>query len=70
VTGRSPEHTLFIPFHFAEAAANTLTDQRLDKIPDYKVCAVRVAKAAAVPSRPGVESPLTERGTIKDPVTA
>jgi formate dehydrogenase alpha subunit len=73
VTGRSPESTLFIPFHFAEAAANTLTDQRLDKrakIPDYKVCAVRVAKAATVPTRSGAETPLTDRGTIKDPVTA
>jgi formate dehydrogenase alpha subunit len=73
VTGRSPESTLFIPFHFAEAAANTLTDQRLDKrakIPDYKVCAVQVAKAATIPTRPGVETPLTDRGTIKDPVTA
>jgi predicted molibdopterin-dependent oxidoreductase YjgC len=28
VTGRSPEGTVFIPFHFAEAAANALTDNR------------------------------------------
>lgn len=45
VTGRSPEKTVFIPFHFAEAAANELTiDARdpLAKIPDYKVCAVAV----------------------------
>ena len=43
VTGRSPAGTVFIPFHFAEAAANELTlDARdpLAKIPDYKVCAV------------------------------
>jgi formate dehydrogenase alpha subunit len=48
VTGRSPEGTVFIPFHFAEAAANTLTETRLDpraKIPDFKVCAVRVQRA-------------------------
>ncbi len=73
VTGRSPESTLFIPFHFAEAAANTLTDQRLDKrakIPDYKVCAVRVAKATTLPPRRGAETSLTDRGAIKDPVTA
>ncbi len=72
VTGRSPEGVVFIPFHFAEAAANTLTDGRLDrraKIPDYKVCAVRVARAAAIPERPGAEMALTDRGTIKDPVT-
>jgi predicted molibdopterin-dependent oxidoreductase YjgC len=71
VTGRSPQGVVFIPFHFAEAAANTLTDQRLDKrakIPDYKVCSVRVARAPAIPSRPGAELPLTDRGTIKDPV--
>jgi predicted molibdopterin-dependent oxidoreductase YjgC len=70
VTGRSPERVVFIPFHFAEAAANTLTDQRLDKrakIPDYKVCAVRVARAAVVPERRGAEVALTDRGTIKDP---
>jgi formate dehydrogenase alpha subunit len=72
VTGRSPEGVIFIPFHFAEAAANMLTDQRLDKrakIPDYKVCAVRVAKAVTIPDRPGAELALTDRGTIKDPVS-
>ncbi|NIP84992.1 MAG: hypothetical protein GTO03_05300 [Planctomycetales bacterium] len=71
VTGRSPEGTIFIPFHFAEAAANVLTDLRLDEramIPDYKVCAVRVSKAETVPARPGAETRLTDRGTIKDPL--
>jgi predicted molibdopterin-dependent oxidoreductase YjgC len=36
---------VFIPFHWAEAAANALTNNVLDpiaKIPEYKVCAVRV----------------------------
>ena len=68
VTGRSPEGTIFIPFHFAEAAANVLTDNRLDKrakIPDYKVCGVRVAKATTVPDRAGAEIALGDRGTIK-----
>ncbi len=44
----TPEGSVFIPFHFAEAAANNLTIAALDpvaKIPSYKVCAVRVAKA-------------------------
>jgi formate dehydrogenase alpha subunit len=71
VTGRSPKQMVFIPFHFAEAAANALTDNRIDKrakIPDYKVCAVRVARAASVPDRPGTTIPLTDRGAIKDPV--
>ena len=73
VTGRSPEGTVFIPFHFAEAAANVLTDNRLDeraKIPDYKVCGVRLARAAAPPDRPGADISLIDRGTIKDPIPA
>jgi len=38
---------VFIPFHYAEAAANVLTNPALDpkaKIPEFKVCAVRVEK--------------------------
>jgi formate dehydrogenase alpha subunit len=69
VTGRSPEGTVFIPFHFAEAAANVLTDNRLDtraKIPDYKVCGVRISKSAS-PGLLAGHVALTERGTIKDP---
>lgn len=41
--------TVFIPFHFAEAAANRLTNAALDpvsRIPEYKVCAVKLSKAA------------------------
>jgi formate dehydrogenase major subunit/formate dehydrogenase alpha subunit len=37
--------TVFLPFHFVEAAANELTIGALDpvaKIPEYKVCAVRL----------------------------
>jgi predicted molibdopterin-dependent oxidoreductase YjgC len=40
--------TIFIPFHFAKAAANKLTNAALDpvaKIPEFKVCAVRIEKA-------------------------
>ena len=47
VTERSPEGTVFMPFHFREAAANVLTNDALDpiaKIPEYKVCAVSVKK--------------------------
>ena len=71
MTVRSPEGTIFIPFHFAEAAANVLTDNRLDeqaKIPDYKVCGVQVAKATTVPEWANAETPLIGRGAIKDPV--
>jgi len=41
---------VFIPFHFAETAANVLTNSAYDpvaKIPEYKVCAVKVEKLAA-----------------------
>ena len=69
VTGRSPEGTVFIPFHFAEAAANILTKNQIDpraKIPDFKVCAVRVEKTDPPVGREGVDIPLTERGAITD----
>jgi formate dehydrogenase major subunit/formate dehydrogenase alpha subunit len=42
------EGTIFIPFHYAGAAANRLTNAALDptaKIPELKVCAVRIEKA-------------------------
>ena len=72
VTGRSPRGTIFIPFHFAEAAANKLTLVQIDsraKIPDFKNTAVRIAKTA-VPEGwdEGYKEPLLERGTIKDPL--
>jgi len=41
--------TVFIPFHYAEAAANRLTNAQLDpisNIPEYKVCAVKMSGAA------------------------
>jgi predicted molibdopterin-dependent oxidoreductase YjgC len=39
---------IFMNFHFHEAAVNLLTNPALDpigKIPEYKVCAVRVEAA-------------------------
>lgn len=42
--------TIFMSFHFMEANANVLTNPALDpicKIPEYKVCAVRVEKIEA-----------------------
>jgi formate dehydrogenase major subunit/formate dehydrogenase alpha subunit len=41
------EGTIFIPFHFWESAANRLTIAAIDpvaKIPEFKVCAAKVAK--------------------------
>jgi formate dehydrogenase major subunit len=49
--------TIFMSFHFMEANANVLTNPALDpicKIPEYKVCAVRVekpAQAAEIPAQ-------------------
>lgn len=48
VTPRIRPGTVFIPFHYAEAAANRLTNNALDpdaKIPEYKVCAVKIEKS-------------------------
>ncbi|MBN2284255.1 MAG: formate dehydrogenase subunit alpha [Deltaproteobacteria bacterium] len=47
VTETVPEGTVFVPIHFAEAAANMLTLRELDplsKIPELKVCAVSLKK--------------------------
>ncbi len=47
VTPRIGRGTVFVPFHFREAAANLLTNPALDRearIPEYKVCAARVRK--------------------------
>jgi len=43
-----PEGTIFMNFHFSEAAVNLLTNPALDpvgKIPEYKVCAVKIEAA-------------------------
>ncbi len=48
VTDRSPIGTIFLPFHYIEAAANLLTMDDLDptaKIPDYKNTAVAITPA-------------------------
>lgn len=45
ITRRSPAGTIFMTFHYAEAAANLLTIDAVDpvaKIPSYKVAAVRI----------------------------
>jgi formate dehydrogenase major subunit len=44
----TPDHTLFIPFAYREAAANLLTNAALDpfgKIPELKYCAVQITPA-------------------------
>lgn len=45
-----PENMVFMPFCYAEAAANLLTNPALDPfglIPEFKFCAARVARVAA-----------------------
>jgi formate dehydrogenase alpha subunit len=47
ISDKAVEGTVFIPFHFAKAAANRLTNAALDpiaKIPEFKVCAVKIEK--------------------------
>jgi predicted molibdopterin-dependent oxidoreductase YjgC len=70
VTGRSPQGLVFLPFHFVEAAANLLTNDKTDpraKIPDYKVCAVNI-RPVEIPTDldEGRKIPLDKRGAIKD----
>ena len=48
VTETVPPKTIFIPFHYREAAANLLTNPVLDpaaKIPEYKVCAASLERS-------------------------
>jgi formate dehydrogenase alpha subunit len=47
ISDRPSEGLVFIPFHYREAAANMLTSTELDpicKIPELKVCAVKIEK--------------------------
>jgi len=47
---RTQKGSVFIPFHFREAAANLLTNDVLDpygKIPEFKFCAVKLEKMEA-----------------------
>jgi formate dehydrogenase alpha subunit len=49
VSERTTMGVVFIPMHFAEAAANLLTIDALDplaKIPEYKACAVKIQAAS------------------------
>lgn len=49
VTRKTSPGIIFMTFHFPEVLANVLTNDALDpiaKIPEYKVCAVRVKKVA------------------------
>jgi formate dehydrogenase major subunit len=52
----TPCGTVFIPFAYYEAAANLLTNPKLDpfgKIPEFKYCAVKVNRGGNRPGDPG-----------------
>ena len=52
----TPRGAIFIPFAFYEAAANMLTNPKLDpfgKIPEFKYCAVKVTRGGKAPADPG-----------------
>lgn len=58
ITTRVSPGSLFMPFHFREAAANLLTNDALDptaKIPEYKYCAVQI-EAVDLPRNIGAAS--------------
>jgi len=49
ITERSQVGTIAIPYHFAEVPVNNLTLNSLDRLsrsPQYKICAIKVAKVA------------------------
>ena len=48
ISDKAVDGTVFVPFHYAQGAANELTNTALDPvalIPELKVCAVRIEKA-------------------------
>jgi formate dehydrogenase major subunit len=63
--------SVFIPFHFREAAANVLTIDALDpdgKIPELKFCAVRVEPVEDSAGRADTAThPGGAAGTVEDP---
>jgi len=59
VTDIVPAKVIFIPFHYAEAAANRLTIAELDpvaKIPEFKVCAAKLEKVEEAETGEGEEA--------------
>jgi predicted molibdopterin-dependent oxidoreductase YjgC len=67
ISERPSKGVVFIPFHYKEAAANILTNPELDpicKIPELKVCAVRIESAKGEKYEKGVRRiKKTEKST-------
>jgi formate dehydrogenase major subunit len=60
----TPRGAVFIPFAFYEAAANMLTNPKLDpfgKIPEFKYCAVKISAGGRIPSKIGYSADRTTR---------
>ena len=79
VTSWPAPGVVFMPFHFAEAAANVLTNPALDpkaKIPEFKVCAVRIdrlpdeAKGKVQVNPTGEDRPIPPDQELASPVAA
>jgi predicted molibdopterin-dependent oxidoreductase YjgC len=67
VTDGIAEGVVFIPFHFIECAANVLTSCALDplaKIPELKVCAVRIGKGGTAEPAPTIAGAVRGGGGI------
>jgi formate dehydrogenase major subunit len=59
----TPDGTIFIPFAYYEAAANSLTNAALDpigKIPEFKYCAVAVTRGGTVAASLGYSRAVDE----------
>lgn len=59
ISDRPSPGVVFIPWHYREAAANVLTHNALDpysKIPEFKVCAVKVEKTGKGQKEPSIYS--------------
>jgi predicted molibdopterin-dependent oxidoreductase YjgC len=65
ITPKARPGVVFIPMHFAEAAANLLTIETLDplaKIPEFKACAVSIMRATAADLPANADGEAVRRG--------
>ena len=68
LSDRPAAGVVFVPFHFHEIAVNRLTIAALDpvaKIPEYKVCAVKVEKADGAKNVVSNKKPKKSKKTKK-----
>jgi len=68
LSDRPASGVVFVPFHFHEVAVNRLTIAALDpvaKIPEYKVCAIKVEKAVGAKKEVSVKKPQKTKKSKK-----